>query len=268
VPGRWGLTGITARGLVRFYAAVAKDPGVYPWLNNAMRHMSPTAADGTDQTFGLPAAAREAAVKQGWGHDGIDSGHAVVNSTGYLAGGRFAVAILTAGPPASYGAGLERVVTAQAQALVSGLRRADAARMASKTPRKGSAASAAPGTAAEHPPAAMAAVGVFGAMAGVMALTTGAVRGGRRLGPHLIRWRARRRRRAGPRPVRPHPLAGRLVRLPSGQVVRITAAPAAGPQRAARPGVTGTRTGPATAGPSAPRRRPAARPWAGAVAPA
>ena len=58
-------------------------------------------ADGTYQFFGMPSATTGAAIKQGWGDDGDDSPNADFNSTGYVDGGNYAVAILTDGrrPP-------------------------------------------------------------------------------------------------------------------------------------------------------------------------
>lgn len=127
-PGWWGSTQITAKGMVYLYAAIAQDPVVGPWLMNAMAHATEYGADGTYQFFGLPSAAPAAAVKQGWGDDGDDTPNAVFNSTGYVggttAGGatddRYAVAILTDGPPDSYGNAISGVLTAQAQALMPG----------------------------------------------------------------------------------------------------------------------------------------------------
>lgn len=66
-PGVWGNTHITAAGMVRLYRAVAADPAVGPWLLAAMHHTDRIATDGTDQRFGIPSAAGDAAVKQGWG---------------------------------------------------------------------------------------------------------------------------------------------------------------------------------------------------------
>ena len=119
-PGWWGLTQISARGMVQLYAAVAHDPAVQPWLTDAMAHASAVAADGTQQSFGLPTAVPGSAIKQGWGHESVSGSQAVVNSTGYVAG-HLAVAILTEGPPSSYLAGITAVVTAQAQALLAGV---------------------------------------------------------------------------------------------------------------------------------------------------
>jgi hypothetical protein len=249
VPGRWGLTRITARGLVHFYAAVAKDPVVGPWLRNAMSHTSRIAADGTDQFFGLPSAV-PGAVKQGWGHDGVASGHAVLNSTGYVEGGLVAVAILTSGPAATYDGALARVVTAQAQALVAGLRSAAVARAAAvPSGAQDTARSAAP--AGQGPSSAM----VLGGLAALAGTATGGVRAGRRMRGHLVsrreQRRARHRRRRAPsRPVGAHPLDGRLLRLPSGKVVRVIVPSSAGgpgrhPHRPLR--VPPTRPAPRTA---------------------
>ena len=117
-PGWWGNTEITAKGITQLYAAIAKDPTVGPWLLNAMAHATVYGADGTYQFFGIPSATTGAAVKQGWGDDGDDSPNAVFDTTGYVASGRYAVAILTDGPPDTYGATISDVVTAQAKALM------------------------------------------------------------------------------------------------------------------------------------------------------
>jgi hypothetical protein len=251
VAGRWGLTRITAKGLVTFYAAVARDPAVQPWLSNAMGHAVEVAADGTDQFFGLPAAAPGAAIKQGWGHDGVDAGNAVANSTGYVGGGRVAVAILTSGPAATYGAQIESTVTAQARALLPGADAAAAAPAATSPPL---APAAAPATAGEHsattvqealpPLAGIAAVGV--AVPGVGRLTRRVRRS--RAEARARRARRRRTRRAPPGRIGP----GQVVRLPSGQLVRITTTPGRAP----------------ATGRFAPRpaRRPAVRPRAAATA--
>ncbi|MCW2645061.1 MAG: hypothetical protein JWP07_1170 [Pseudonocardiales bacterium] len=117
-PAWWGSTEITAKGLVYLYAAIAKDPEIGPWLMNAMAHTTQYAADGTDQFFGIPSATTGAAVKQGWGDDGLDTPNAVFNSTGYVDNDRYAVAILTDGAPSTYGAAISAVVTGEAQQLM------------------------------------------------------------------------------------------------------------------------------------------------------
>jgi hypothetical protein len=118
--GWWGNTPVTAKGMVQLYAALAKDSAVGPWLIDAMSHATQYGADGTDQLFGLPAATSGAAFKQGWGDDGDDSTDAVFNSTGYVGGATYAVAILTDGPADSYGSAISDVVTAEAKALMPG----------------------------------------------------------------------------------------------------------------------------------------------------
>jgi hypothetical protein len=85
---------------------------------DAMAHATTYAADGTDQSFGIPSATSGAAVKQGWGDDGLDTPNAVFNSTGYVNDDRYAVAILTDGPPSSYGSAISAVVTAEARRLM------------------------------------------------------------------------------------------------------------------------------------------------------
>ena len=84
IAGRWGNTHVRPAELARLYAALKADPAVWPWLRDAMHHMRPTAKDGTDQVFGIAAADRAAAVKQGWANGSADDpADAVVNSTGY-----------------------------------------------------------------------------------------------------------------------------------------------------------------------------------------
>ena len=117
-PGWWGNTEINADAMVHLYAAIAKDPVVGPWLMNAMANTTEYGADGTYQWFGLASATTGADIKQGWGDDGDDSPNAVFNSTGYVDGGRYAVAILTDGPPSSYGSAISAMVTSEAKALM------------------------------------------------------------------------------------------------------------------------------------------------------
>jgi hypothetical protein len=119
-PGWWGNTEINAKALVYFCAAVAKDPAVGPWLMNAMANPTEYGTDGTYQFFGIPSATTGAAIKQGSGDDGDDSPNAVFNSAGYVDGAKYAVAILTDGPPDSYGTPISTMVTTEAKALLSG----------------------------------------------------------------------------------------------------------------------------------------------------
>ena len=98
IAGRWGNTHVSAVGLAQLYSRLVADPAVWPWLGEAMHSMAPSAADGTDQLFGVAAAAPGAAVKQGWASGSSDDPDAaVVNSTGLVAGDRYAVVVLTEG---------------------------------------------------------------------------------------------------------------------------------------------------------------------------
>lgn len=119
--GWWGNTHITALGLVRLYARLARDARVRRWLLNAMHHARPYGSDGTYQFFGLPSATRGAAVKQGWGCDFTAScAEADFNSTGYVNGDRYAVALLVRGPISTYGSPIAGVLTGMARRLLPG----------------------------------------------------------------------------------------------------------------------------------------------------
>ena len=117
-PWWWGNTKITAKGIGYLYAEIARDPKVGPWLEDAMAHTAPYGADGRYQFFGIPSATNHAAVKQGWGKDGADAPNAVFNTTGYVDHYRYAVAILTDGPPFTYGDEISDVITAQGKRLM------------------------------------------------------------------------------------------------------------------------------------------------------
>jgi len=129
IRGRWGNTHVTAAGLAQLYAALREDPAVWPWLGAALHDMQAQAQDGTDQVFGLPAVTPDAAVKQGWANGSADDpDDAVVNSTGYVAGDRYVVVLLTEGDDNVSGcdsrgfhAGQAAVVTAMAGQLVPSL---------------------------------------------------------------------------------------------------------------------------------------------------
>jgi Beta-lactamase enzyme family len=129
IPGRWGNTHVTALGLARLYAALRADPVVWPWLGAALHGMQAQALDGTDQVFGLPAVSTTAAVKQGWANGSADDpADAVVNSTGYVAGDRYVVVLLTEGDgnvggcdSRGFHAGQAATVTAMAGELVPSL---------------------------------------------------------------------------------------------------------------------------------------------------
>jgi hypothetical protein len=116
IPNYWGLTRITARAMVTFYARVADDPAVAPWLLDAMAHVEPYGSDGYYQHFGIPPAASDWAVKQGWMCclENLTRLH----STGYVDNDRYAVALLTAGPRAYYDQDAGATLTLMAQALM------------------------------------------------------------------------------------------------------------------------------------------------------
>jgi Beta-lactamase enzyme family len=116
VPNYWGLTRITARAMVSFYASVANDPVVGPWLLNAMAHAQAIAADGFPQLFGIPAAARSWRVKQGWMCclESVTRMH----STGLIDGDRYTVALLTEGATSHYGSYGAQTLTLMAKALL------------------------------------------------------------------------------------------------------------------------------------------------------
>ena len=129
VAGRWGNTHVTPLGLAQLYAALREDPAVWPWLGPALHGMQPAALDGTDQVFGLPAVLPGTAVKQGWANGSADDpADAVVNSTGYVAGDRYVVVLLTEGDGnvggcdgRGFHAGQAAVVTAMAGELAPSL---------------------------------------------------------------------------------------------------------------------------------------------------
>lgn len=116
--GQWGETKITANGLAHFYAAVKKDPLVWPWLSKAMAAATRTGDDGTDQYFGIPSASNDWAVKQGW-MVGLGPG-ATYNSTGYVQGTRYVVVLLTSGAAGLYGHRMAAAITQMARLALPG----------------------------------------------------------------------------------------------------------------------------------------------------
>lgn len=123
MPGVWGSTQVTARGLVRFYRAVHADPLVWPWLGKAMHAYARRSSAGEPNAFGIAQVAPRAAIKNGWDVD-RDVQHprnAIINTTGLVDGDRYAVAILAEGPGRLYYAPGERVVTGAAWRIVAPL---------------------------------------------------------------------------------------------------------------------------------------------------
>jgi hypothetical protein len=117
-PGWWGLTRITARGMVSFYAQIAGEGAVGPWLMSAMGSASSYACDGYYQHFGLPSAAASWRVKQGWMCclDGLTRMH----STGFVDGDRYTVALSIEGSTSLYSGSGGQALTAMARALLPG----------------------------------------------------------------------------------------------------------------------------------------------------
>jgi hypothetical protein len=112
--------------MVYLYRAILADPATAKWLYGAMQAAQKIAADGTDQFFGVAAATRNFAIKQGWGTASADDrDDSIVNSTGYVDGGRYAIAILTEGhhnnddtDSRGYNATQANVVTALARIVI------------------------------------------------------------------------------------------------------------------------------------------------------
>ncbi|HKC27773.1 MAG TPA: IPT/TIG domain-containing protein [Jatrophihabitans sp.] len=120
-PGWWGNTHITPMGLVRFYAKVRTAPRIGPWLINEMHHATRYGSDGTYQFFGIPSATSGFGVKQGWGDDYDDGAHSAdFNTTGFVNGDRYTVAILARGPIRYYGSAISSMLTHTARLLLPG----------------------------------------------------------------------------------------------------------------------------------------------------
>lgn len=119
-PGAWGSTQVTPLGMATFLVKAKADPAVGPWLITAMQNATSTAADGTDQNFGLKAADPAAAVKQGWGADTADGNSIGTPSIGYVANGRYAIAIYTNQDSETSQTLAAQIVSQQAQILMPG----------------------------------------------------------------------------------------------------------------------------------------------------
>lgn len=92
-PHDWGWELITADDETTFLSEMANDPVVAPLLLDAMAHSAPTAADGTDQAFGLNALTGDHGSKQGWTDAGAEwADQAQIHSVGWT--DRYFVAIL------------------------------------------------------------------------------------------------------------------------------------------------------------------------------
>lgn len=119
--GWWGNTHITPDGMVALYGKIKKMPRWGAWLINAMHHATKHGSDGFYQWFGLKSANKNAAIKQGWGTDYDNWGAgADENTTGYVNGERYAIAILARGPARTYGNPIGAMLTATAKRLLPG----------------------------------------------------------------------------------------------------------------------------------------------------
>ncbi|GLY69823.1 hypothetical protein Atai01_64420 [Amycolatopsis taiwanensis] len=103
-PGEWGDTLVTPQDLVTTYNYLADNlpPPAHDLLYNALYHASRTAADGTDQYFGIPDGLPGTtwAIKQGWGSSGTK---AELNTTGLVgADARYVVIVLASAPLSAY----------------------------------------------------------------------------------------------------------------------------------------------------------------------
>jgi hypothetical protein len=120
MPGRWGSTQITARGMARFYAAIRKDHKVWPWLSRAMHAYHRRSSADEPNDFGIAAAAPASAVKNGWvtGRDTHAMSAAIINTTGFVDHDRYAAVILSEGPGSLYYAAGERIVSHEAKLVM------------------------------------------------------------------------------------------------------------------------------------------------------
>ncbi len=121
MPGIWGSTQLTARGLVQLYAKLRTDPKVWPWLSTRMHDYEQRTPAGEPNAFGFAAAQPSAAIKNGWdtNRDPAHPTNAIINSTGFVDGDRYAVAVLSEGPGSLYYVRGESVVTHEAELITA-----------------------------------------------------------------------------------------------------------------------------------------------------
>ncbi|HET6499185.1 MAG TPA: hypothetical protein VFG87_00345 [Amycolatopsis sp.] len=118
-PGEWGDTRTTAQDLVTVYQYVADGMPTadHDLIYTAMFHAAQTAADGTDQYFGIPDGLPGTtwAIKQGWGSSGPKD---VVNTTGLVGSdSRYVVIVLTTGSSSDHK--MESAITSATAQLAS-----------------------------------------------------------------------------------------------------------------------------------------------------
>lgn len=118
--GEWGDTKITAKDMVTVYRYVEDTlpDDAQNLLYNAMYHASQTAADGTDQYFGIPDGMPGStwAIKQGWGSSGPT---AYYNTTGLLGTDARYVVIVLSSASLGYYRSLGHALTAGTAQLAS-----------------------------------------------------------------------------------------------------------------------------------------------------
>jgi len=118
-PARWGDTAITADDVVRIYKFL--ESAGQQAVITPLYHAPALAADGFDQSFGIPTAvgAGQWWVKQGWGCCRPDR---VLHTTGLVGTGqRYVVAILSSAPSSANAAGAAAAVTAATRVLTQNL---------------------------------------------------------------------------------------------------------------------------------------------------
>jgi hypothetical protein len=107
-PNRWGDTLVSPRDVVRIHSYIEGSRNGKT-IMSALSRASAEAADGFDQTFGVPDAVGDLswAVKQGWSC--CNDGRRVLNTTGTV-NGHYVVAVLTGHPSqTSYATAAARV---------------------------------------------------------------------------------------------------------------------------------------------------------------
>ncbi|MEV6605260.1 hypothetical protein [Kutzneria sp. NPDC051319] len=113
-PARWGDTLTTADDVVRIYQYL--ESANQQTIINALYRAPAIAADGFDQSFGIPSlGAGQWWVKQGWGCCRPDR---VLHTTGLVGPGqRYVVVVLSSAPSSTNAADEAKAITAATQAL-------------------------------------------------------------------------------------------------------------------------------------------------------
>jgi hypothetical protein len=113
-PARWGDTTITADDVVRIYQYLESSD--QQTIIKALYHAPAIAADGFDQSFGVPSlGVPEWWVKQGWGCCRPDR---VLHTTGLVGTNqRYVVVVLSSAPSSTNAADAAKAITAATQAL-------------------------------------------------------------------------------------------------------------------------------------------------------